>query len=687
MEKGSDKEINILYLIEKSRYLTKMSRGRFHSIKALGNIVNVIYWGPGWDNYNIELSLSDNIKELNTPISFIICYKAQKIKDISKISIPKCITYNEMYDEIATVDEINSIKPDLIICHHKNDMVNYQTNLFKNINHLSTFKHIPHCADNSIFYDKNTNRDIDILLCGVIDKKHSILQRLLRLSLIPFFCAETLMSYLYKSYNFNKRLNRNVLIVLFGHVEIVYPIRERLIKVIELIPKKYKCGIYKHPGYKKGDAHTDIYPKEFSDAINKSKICLTCTSKYRYRLAKMVEIPMCGSVLASDLPNQDEQSFDDMMIKIDIKMSNEQIAKHLVTYLENKSELERIRINGLKWSQKYVQEYYADQILAKLKELNNKNIKIFVLAEDLNNLKNKLTCDVLKDEFLEYSNLNIVHNPKDADIIWLLAPWAYRKINKIYLEKKFVISTIHHIDKTKYSKNIDYFNYIDSITNRYHTICPKSYSDLRSITKKEIIVSNFWINENNFYKIDDKESLRRKYNIPINALIIGSFQKDTEGRDKRIPKLSKGPDILINIIEDLKKWNSNELFIILTGWRRTYVINKLNELKVKYVYHELVSTNELNELYNCLDLYIVSSRIEGGPRALLEGGIAKTPIISTNVGIAELVLPKESIYDMNNIMSYKSAKSNIDHTYKKACEYSIDNYIQTFIKKVFYEIK
>ena len=30
----------------------------------------------------------------------------------------------------------------------------------------------------------------------------------------------------------------------------------------------------------------------------------------------------------------------------------------------------------------------------------------------------------------------------------------------------------------------------------------------------------------------------------------------------------------------------------------------------------MVNQQELNELYNCLDLYIVSSRIEGGPRAI-----------------------------------------------------------------------
>ena len=56
----------------------------------------------------------------------------------------------------------------------------------------------------------------------------------------------------------------------------------------------------------------------------------------------------------------------------------------------------------------------------------------------------------------------------------------------------------------------------------------------------------------------------------------------------------------------------------------------------------------LNELYNCLDLYIVSSRVEGGPQAILECGINKTQIISTDVGVASMILSPESIVKSNN---------------------------------------
>jgi glycosyltransferase involved in cell wall biosynthesis len=98
----------------------------------------------------------------------------------------------------------------------------------------------------------------------------------------------------------------------------------------------------------------------------------------------------------------------------------------------------------------------------------------------------------------------------------------------------------------------------------------------------------------------------------------------------------------------------------------------------------MVSVSDLNELYNCLDLYIVSSRVEGGPRSIMECGLSKVPIISTDVGISELILPQESIYDMSNYLTYKNSKPNIDFAYKKTSMYTITNFMKPFVRTVFY---
>lgn len=314
-------------------------------------------------------------------------------------------------------------------------------------------------------------------------------------------------------------------------------------------------------------------------------------------------------------------------------------------------------------------------------------LNVYVLSEELTYLKNKWICDVFKDEFVEYVNnnktcgLKIVEKPEDADIIWLIASWYFKKINPKILTEKYVISTIHHIDQDKYEESKKMYQQLDKITDKYHVICSKVQNDLKKITDKEIICANFWINEKLFFPISDKLALRQKYNIPIDKFIVGSFQRDTEGKDPNIPKLSKGPDIFIKIIDDMKK--TKDIFVLLTGWRRTYIINELEKMNVSYSYHELVDPDVLNEMYNCLDLYIVSSRVEGGPRSIMECGLSKIPIISTDVGIASMVLSNKSIYNVDNYLDYKNTVINTDIAFENTNKYIIGAYMKLFIEMVF----
>ena len=688
----SDK-MNIIYLVDEKIFRTKMSRVRFHSIRALEKIANVIYWGPGWEKYNINLSIDENIKKQNLIVDFIIYYKGSENAKIGESKILKCITYNEMWDEDFTLNEINFTKPDLIICHHKNDLNHYTQTLFKKISCYTQLVYIPHCAEKTIFRDLQLQKDIDVLLCGAMAPRTPL--TLKNRTWIFFSFLKELLVILYsiirsiflkhKTFNFNKLKNKFHLSI-FGYHEKYYPLRQKFRSVLKLMPDNYNCLELEHPGYNKGDAFTDIYQQNFAELINRSKICITCTSRFKYRLGKLVEIPMSGSVLACDIPNQDKLSFSKNTIVIDENMSSKEIANKLIFYLENETELEKIKKNGSEWSQKYNQEYYANKLVENLQKVNRKELKLFVLAEDFTTINTKWICDTFKDEFIKYAKINFVENPNDAHIIWLLAPWRVSKISKDILINKFVITTLHHIDFTKYKNNKDYYKLIDSITNRYHAICDVSYNDIRKITKKEIIKANFWINEHNFYEIKAKSELKLKYIISEGPIVIGSFQKDTEGKGNNKPKLTKGPDIFIDIVKDLKKSN-RDILVVLTGWRRSYIIKQLEKFKIKYVYFELVETKQLNELYNCLDLYIVSSRVEGGPRAIMECALTKTPIISTRVGVSELILSPESIYDMDNFISYKKAIPNVEYAYNNAQNYLISNYIKKFACKVFYEIR
>ena len=96
-------------------------------------------------------------------------------------------------------------------------------------------------------------------------------------------------------------------------------------------------------------------------------------------------------------------------------------------------------------------------------------------------------------------------------------------------------------------------------------------------------------------------------------------------------------------------------------------MNRLEKAGIKYHYFEWADFSVLNDLYNCLDLYLVSSRCEGGPQAIVECAITKTPIISTDVGLARYILADESIFSESNMI----ATPNIAHAFEQVQQYQI----------------
>ena len=288
--------------------------------------------------------------------------------------------------------------------------------------------------------------------------------------------------------------------------------------------------------------------------------------------------------------------------------------------------------------------------------------------------------DRMRKEWYEHNSEVSTEKINESDIIWIISPWLWKKIPKRYLKKNKVVCSVYHFEEKDFERDsLKDFYKRDSYVDEYHVISPYIEKDLRNLTTKPITYIPFWVNESIWFNIPDKSNLRKKYNIDEKSYLIGSFQRDTEGSDLKSPKLIKGPDRFIEIVKS-KKDDIKNLKVVLTGKRRQYVIGELEKLNIDYVYFEMVTFEELNELYNMLDLYIVSSRIEGGPQAVVECGITKTPIISTDVGFATDILSSESIFDMSN---YKDAAPNINHAYEKSLELSIPKGFQKFTNLIF----
>ena len=235
--------------------------------------------------------------------------------------------------------------------------------------------------------------------------------------------------------------------------------------------------------------------------------------------------------------------------------------------------------------------------------------------------------------------------------------WLYTL--KRVLNHKIMVVVTNDIRNYEWKIN-KYRNFVDlwivPSTNIYNYLCR---FDLRAY-----IIPTYLRNESfKLIKKTKKEiciELNLDYEKIKSKIVIGSFQRDSS-KDLLTPKWQKNPDLLINILKSIPR---GTYILLLAGPRRHYIINQCIKNEIPYIFYgdmEYIKSkrddvlvnnqpiNKINLLYNLSDVYIVSSRIEGGPLAILEASITKTLIFSTDVGFAKDFIHKDLIYSELNI--------------------------------------
>ena len=267
-------------------------------------------------------------------------------------------------------------------------------------------------------------------------------------------------------------------------------------------------------------------------------------------------------------------------------------------------------------------------------------MKIFVLAP-----RENWICDRIADEWKRNVGDISTDNIGEADVIWLLAGWCWNHVPQQLLSAKKVVLTVHHIVPEKFDhKKYQEFIFRDQFVDVYHVPNSKTENLLSQLTKKPIKVLSYWLNDDLWYNVDKKKA-RERLEIDSKLFCVTSIQRDTEGYDLKTPKLEKGPDLFCDyIIKNRDRFDN--LHVLLGGWRRQYVQFRLDESNIPYTLFEKEEIEKVRDIYASSDLYIVSSRQEGGPQAVIECAAMKIPIISTDVGIASNVLSKNSVFDI-----------------------------------------
>ena len=213
---------------------------------------------------------------------------------------------------------------------------------------------------------------------------------------------------------------------------------------------------------------------------------------------------------------------------------------------------------------------------------------------------------------------------------------TYLPANYVYVNKNntVVLTWYHGTDQ-----DLEYIRLLPRVSKKLdiiHTSCSITREQLIKwgAEGKKIKVIPIGIDTGLFKKTGDleKRHIRKKLGIPDNSICVGSFQKDGNGwGEGNTPKLVKGPDIFCEVIQRLK--TKYPVFVLLTGPARGYVKKRLSSKNIAFRHFYFRNYLNIVNFYKAIDLYIITSRAEGGPKALIESFASGVPVVSTDVGM------------------------------------------------------
>lgn len=242
----------LLYVCPREVWETKLDRNRFASLEAITRHVErqrgkVVVTGPGWPSWDPKLSPAANVAALGEPwFDLALLYHVDNMVDIPAV---RTVTCNEAYEPRHVASYLSNA-PDYLVLHHTNE-----TEAFAG--RCGALYHLLHCADPAVFYDDDRPKKHDVTLVG-----------------FDFWW--------------------------------LYPLRAKLAALFKRGIPGLRVHQHGHPGYAIKDP--DAAVREYAEVIRDSKVVATCSSKFFYHLSKFAEIPMCGAVLATDMP-KDGASF------------------------------------------------------------------------------------------------------------------------------------------------------------------------------------------------------------------------------------------------------------------------------------------------------------------------------------------------------------------------------------------
>lgn len=207
---------------------------------------------------------------------------------------------------------------------------------------------------------------------------------------------------------------------------------------------------------------------------------------------------------------------------------------------------------------------------------------------------------------------------------------------KTIFSKKAISASSSFVSKYKYN-----YTGIDAIFC-VSKLVKNNFSEILSdYNKRKIIVIPDCVSIEILNK-DTKISLREKYNIDKNHLIVGNIANHTDAKD--LMTFIQTADYLINIL------NVRNVVFFQVGEFSKLSNEYLNIVKEKNLQDFVFFTDEIDDASSLnieFDVFLMTSQREGGPTSVLEAMFFGVSVVSTEVGI----VPEMIIDGVNGFIS------------------------------------
>jgi glycosyltransferase involved in cell wall biosynthesis len=325
--------LRILWLFPRFYWERKMSSVRRQSLLAIERRpdVDLRVSGIGWDDYDAQASVQENVEQLMRDCDLLGWYKPLgeagpkqfpnddvALRNPEQVTVPRCLRFNEAWwPNREAVREAHATGTELVICHHAEGLHRFRDDP----EWKGQVESIAHCAATEVFGTAALppeERDIPVLFTGAI----------------------------------TSRLDPDL-----------YPLRSRFDALMTdgRIPGERRI---KPPNRTGGLEGTESQLRDYASHLARARILVTDGTRHRYPLAKYTEAAMAGTLVIGTLPLLPPPGFEDFVVPVDFDMSDDELVETVHYWLDNEDErAERAERGRQIVLENYTQDHYAGRFI------------------------------------------------------------------------------------------------------------------------------------------------------------------------------------------------------------------------------------------------------------------------------------------------------------------------------------